>query len=58
MTKEMKRLIWEIIYDLDNSFPDEVLTDEYYEDFFNKYIRPCIGEFFIWKSLTEKGYKG
>lgn len=45
MTQEMKNLIWEIISDLDSHFPDDALTDEYYERFFNKYIKPCIDKF-------------
>ena len=44
ITEKMKQLIWEIISDLDRHFPDDALTDEYYNYFFKKYIIPCINE--------------
>lgn len=44
ITEKMKELLLEIILDLDRHFPTEVLNDEYYERFFNKYIKPCIKE--------------
>ncbi len=42
LDNKTKDLIYEIISDLDRHFPEEVLTDEYYVEFYVKYIKPFI----------------
>lgn len=42
INEESKHAIWDMIYDLDNHFPDEVLTDEYYKWFYERYIKPIL----------------
>lgn len=42
INEKSKHAIWDMIYDLDNHFPDEVLTDEYYKWFYERYIKPIL----------------
>lgn len=42
MDSELKKLIREIISDLDRHFPNDALTDEYYNYFYEKYLVPII----------------
>lgn len=42
INEESKHAMWDMIYDLDNHFPDDALNDEYYEWFYNRYIIPIL----------------
>ena len=40
ISDELKDAIYDMIYDLDSHFPEEVLNNAYYEWFYEKYIKP------------------
>ena len=42
VNEELRNAMVDMILDLDNHFPEEELNDEYYEWFYERYIKPIL----------------